>query len=139
MTSERFERGSKKINELMEGADQGVLKGLGKVAPDLGNYVLEFIFGDLYSRSGLDLKTKQMLTVTILATLGNAKPQLAYHMNCALNIGITRQEIIDIMTHISGYAGFPAALNGVNTAKEVFAERDQKGLDNKLDFGHFII
>jgi 4-carboxymuconolactone decarboxylase len=131
MTSERFERGSKKINELMEGGDQGVLKGLGKVAPDLGNYVLEFIFGDLYSRSGLDLKTKQMLTVTILATLGNAKPQLAYHMNCALNIGITRQEIIDIMTHISGYAGFPAALNGVNTAKEVFAERDQKGLDNK--------
>lgn len=131
MTSERFERGSKKINELMDGGDQGILKGLGKIAPDLGNYVLEFIFGDLYSRSGLDLKTKQMLTVTILATLGNAKPQLAYHMNCALNIGITRQEIIDIMTHISGYAGFPAALNGVNTAKEVFAERDQKDVDNK--------
>lgn len=131
MKSERFERGSKKINELMEGADQGVLKGLGKVAPDLGNYVLEFIFGDLYSRPGLDLKTKQILTITILATLGNAKPQLAYHMNCALNIGITRQEIIDIMTHISGYAGFPAALNGATTAKEVFAERDQKELDAK--------
>lgn len=126
----RFDRGSKKINELMPGGDQGVLKGLGTVAPDLGNYVLEFIFGDLYSRAGLDLKTKQMLTVTILATLGNAKPQLGYHINCALNIGITRQEIIDIMTHISGYAGFPAALNGTTTAKEVFAERDTKGLDN---------
>ncbi|HLB42518.1 MAG TPA: carboxymuconolactone decarboxylase family protein [Gammaproteobacteria bacterium] len=131
MKSERFERGSKKINQLMEDADQGVLKGLGKIAPDLGNYVLEFIFGDLYSRPGLDLKTKQMLTVTILATLGNAKPQLAYHINCALNIGITRQEIIDIMTHIAGYAGFPAALNGANTAKEVFADRDQKELDVK--------
>ncbi len=131
MTSERFERGSQKINTLMEGADQGVLKGLGKVAPDLAQYVLEFVFGDLYSRKGLDLKTKQMLTITILATLGNAKPQLAYHINCALNIGITRQEVIDIMTHISGYAGFPAALNGVNTAKEVFAERDQKGLCEK--------
>lgn len=131
MKSERFERGSKKINELMEDADQDVLKGLVKTAPDLGNYVLEFVFGDLYSRSGLDLKTKQMLTVTILATLGNAKPQLAYHINCALNIGISRQEIIDIMTHISGYAGFPAALNGVTAAKEVFAERDQKGLDKK--------
>lgn len=131
MKSERFERGSKKINELMENADQGVLKGLGKVAPDLADYVIEFVFGDLYSRSGLDLKTKQILTVTILATLGNAKPQLAYHIKCALNIGITRQEIIDIMTHLAGYAGFPAALNGVATAKEVFSEIDQKELNNQ--------
>lgn len=130
MNSERFERGSKIINELKEGGDQGIIKGLGKVAPDLSNYVLEFIFGDLYHRSGLDLKTKQILTVTILATLGNAKPQLAYHINCALNIGITRQEIIDIMTHLSGYAGFPAALNGTSVAKEVFAERDLNNLDN---------
>lgn len=124
--NERLDRGKKKINELMENADQGVLKGLGKTAPDLANYVLEFIFGDLYSRPGLDLKTKQMLTITILATLGNAKPQLAYHINCALNIGISQQEIVDIMTHIAGYAGFPTALNGVNTAKEVFAERDKE-------------
>lgn len=124
--SERLQRGSEKINELMAGADQNVLKGLGKTAPDLANYVLEFVFGDLYSRSGLDLKTKQMLTITILATLGNAKPQLAFHIKCGLNVGITRQEIIDIMTHVAGYAGFPAALNGVNTAKEVFAELDQK-------------
>lgn len=55
---------------------------------------------------------------------------MAYHINCALNIGITRQEIIDIMTHLSGYAGFPAALNGTSTAKEVFAERDLNKLDN---------
>ncbi|MBA2652575.1 MAG: carboxymuconolactone decarboxylase family protein [Tatlockia sp.] len=130
MDSERLERGKKLINTLVEGGEQGISKGLGKIAPDLGNYVLEFVFGDLYHRSGLDLKTKQMLTLTILATLGNAKPQLAYHINGALNIGITRQEIIDIMTHIAGYAGFPAALNGTATAKEVFAERDVKGLDN---------
>lgn len=129
MDSERFKIGSKKINELMEGADQRVIDGFGKVAPDLANYILEFIFGDLYSRPGLDLKIKQMLTITILATLGNAKPQLAYHINCGLNIGISRQEIIDILTHVAGYAGFPAALNGVTTAKEVFAEHDQKDLN----------
>ena len=129
MNNERFGRGSSKINELLLGGDQAVLKGLGKTAPDLASYVLEFIFGDLYSRPGFDLKTKQILTITALATLGNAKPQLAYHINCGLNIGITRQEIIDIMTHISGYAGFPAALNGVATAKEVFADRDEKGSD----------
>ena len=130
MNSTKLERGKQRINELVEGGDQAVLKGLGKVAPDLANYVLEFIFGELYSRDGFDMKTKQILTVTTLATLGNAKPQLAYHINGALNLGITREDIINIMTHISGYAGFPAALNGVSTAKEVFAERDQKGLSN---------
>lgn len=124
MKNDRFERGSAKIQELNKKADQGLIDGLGKTAPDLANYVLEFVFGDLYSREGLDTKTKQMLTITILATLGNAKPQLAFHIKGGLNLGITRQEIIDIMTHISGYAGFPAAINGVNTAKEVFAELD---------------
>lgn len=135
MTNDRFERGRAKIQELVEGGDQGVLKGLGKTAPDLANYVLEFIFGDLYSRSGLDLKTKQIITLTCLATLGNAKPQLAYHIKAALNIGFSREEIIDIMTHLAGYAGFPAALNGVNTAKEVFAELDKisSGIENTLE------
>lgn len=131
MTTERLKNGSKKVNELMKNADQSILNGLGKTAPDLAKYVLEFIFGDLYCREGLELKTKQMLTITILATLGNAKPQLAYHINCALNIGITRQEIVDILTHVSGYAGFPAALNGISTAKEVFSERDQKNISDK--------
>jgi 4-carboxymuconolactone decarboxylase len=50
------------------------------------------------------------------------------HINAALNIGVKSSEIIDIMTHISGYAGFPAALNGVATAREVFTERDEKQL-----------
>jgi 4-carboxymuconolactone decarboxylase len=128
MSNERLERGIKKINELVEGGDKGVMKGLGEVAPDLANYVLEFIFGDLYSRKGLDIKIKQMITITSLAVLGNAKPQLAYHINCGLNLGLTREEIIDILIHISGYAGFPVALNGIATAKEVFKERDEKGL-----------
>ncbi len=131
MNSKRFNKGIEKINQLVKGGDQDILKGIGSVAPDFAKYVLEFIFGDLYSRPGLDLKTKQILTIKTLATLGNAKPQLAYHINSGLNIGITRQEIIDIMIHISGYAGFPAANNGINTAKEVFAKRDQEGLDNQ--------
>jgi 4-carboxymuconolactone decarboxylase len=81
MSNERLERGIKKINELVEGGEKGVMKGLGEVAPDLANYVLKFIFGDLYSRKGLDIKIKQIITITSLAVLGNAKPQLAYHIN----------------------------------------------------------
>lgn len=128
MSSERLERGKKKINELKEGHDQELLDILGKTAPDLARYVLEFVYGDLYSRDGLDKKTRQMLTIIILATLGTAKLQLHFHINAGLNLGISRETIIDMFTHLAGYAGFPAALNAVATAKEVFAERDQKGL-----------
>ena len=130
MNNERKLRGSKVINTIMDNGAERLQKGLENIAPDLGKYVLEFVFGDLYSRDGLDLKTKQILTITILATLGNAKPQLNYHLNGALNLGISRKDIIDILIHISGYAGFPAAMNGVATANEVFAERDAKGIEN---------
>jgi len=130
MNDDRKIKGSKVINTIMENGSERLQKGLESIAPDLGKYVLEFIFGDLYSRDGLDLKMKQILTVTILATLGNAKPQLNYHINGALNLGVSRKDIVDILIHISGYAGFPAAMNGVATAKEVFAERDSKGIKN---------
>ena len=126
--NERLEKGIKNINRLVEGGDQRLLNGIGEVSPDLANYVLEFIFGDLYNREGLDLKTKQIITITALAVLGNARPQLEYHIKAGLNIGLSRKEIIDIMTHISGYAGFPAALNGVNAAKEIFSKIDNQGL-----------
>ena len=126
--NERLEKGIKNINRLVEGGDQRLLNGLGELSPDLANYVLEFIFGDLYNREGLDLKTKQIITITALAVLGNARPQLEYHIKAGLNIGLSRKEIIDIMTHISGYAGFPAALNGVNAAKEIFSKIDNQGL-----------
>lgn len=125
--NDRLEKGIQKINELVEGGEKGVLKGLGEAAPELANYVLEFIFGDLYGRDGLDMKTKQIITITSLAVLGFAKPQLAYHIKGALNLGLTRKEVMDVFIHVAGYAGFPAALTAVNTAKEVFAELDEKG------------
>ncbi len=130
MESDRLEIGSQILNNLKKDGADGVLKGLGKVAPELAENVLAFIFGRLYDSKLLDLKTKQIITITVLATLGYAKPQLAYHINIALNIGISREEIISIFTHICGYAGFPSGLNAVATAKEVFAERDKKNNEN---------
>lgn len=120
MESDRMQLGRQTINQLVDGGDERLMKNLGKTAPDLAKYVLEFVFGDVYARPGLDLKTKQMLTVTILAVLGTAKPQLEYHIKAALNIGISKDEIISIMTHLAPYAGFPAALNGIAVANEVF-------------------
>ena len=124
MDTQRYEQGWKKLEEIDGDAGKNVMESLKDIAPDLGRYIIEFPFGDVYSRPGLDLKSREIATVAALAALGNARPQLKVHIHGALNVGCTREEIIEIMIQMAVYAGFPAALNGVFAAKEVFAERD---------------
>ncbi|QYO63347.1 carboxymuconolactone decarboxylase family protein [Leptolyngbya sp. 7M] len=94
----------------------------------LDRYILEFAFGEIYSRPGLDAKTRQLVTITALTTLGNAQPQLKAHIQGALNVGCTRTEVVEVILQLVVYAGFPAALNAMLIAKQVFAERDEEGL-----------
>lgn len=127
MSSERFERGWKKLKEIDGEAGEKVIESLRDIAPDLGTYTIEFPFGDIYSRPGLDLRSREIAVVGALTALGHAAPQLKVHINAALNVGVTRKEVVEIITMMAVYAGFPAALNGMAVAKEVFAERDGKG------------
>lgn len=78
------------------------------------------------SRAGLYLKTRQIATVAALAAMGNAQAQLKYHIKGALNVGVSRQELIEVIQQMALYAGFPAALNGVNAAREVFSQNTNK-------------
>ncbi len=128
MTEDRYERGLKKLNEIDGEAGQRVINSLKDIAPDLGRYVIEFGFGDVYSRPGLDVKSREIATVAALTALGNATPQLKVHIFAALNVGCTRQEVVEIIIQMAVYAGMPAALNGMFAAKEVFQERDKAGL-----------
>jgi len=97
------------------------------IAPDFARYVIEFPFGDIYSRPGLDLKSREIAVVAALTALGNAAPQLKVHIHGALNVGCSRQEVVEIIMQMAVYAGFPAAVNGLFAAKEVFQERDASG------------
>ncbi len=124
MNGERYNRGIEKLKEIDGEGGVRVLELLKDVAPDLGKYVIEFPFGDVYSRPGLDLKSREIATVAALTALGNAAPQLKVHVNGALNVGCTKEEIIEVIIQMAVYAGFPAALNGMFAAKEVFAERN---------------
>lgn len=101
-----------------------MIAALADIAPDFANYVLEFPFGDIYCRPGLDLRSREVATIAALAALGNAQPQLKVHIEAGLNVGLSRQEITEILIQMAVYAGFPAALNGLFAAKEVFAARD---------------
>lgn len=128
MDIDRYERGMKKLKEIDGEAGEKVIESLKDIAPDLARYTIEFPFGDIYSRPGLDLKSREIAVVAALTALGNAYPQLKVHINGALNVGCSREEIVEIIIQMAVYAGFPAALNGINAAKEVFKERDEKGL-----------
>jgi 4-carboxymuconolactone decarboxylase len=124
MESDRYKRGWEKLKEIDGEAGERVIESLKDIAPDLGRYTIEFPFGDVYSRGVLSLKEREIATVAALAALGNAKPQLKVHIHGALNVGCTQEEIVEIMIQMAVYAGFPAALNGIAAAKEVFAERN---------------
>jgi 4-carboxymuconolactone decarboxylase len=129
MNEDRYERGWTKLQEIDGEAGKRVIESLKDIAPDLGRYTIEFPFGDVYSRPGLDLKSREIATVAALTALGNALPKLKVHIHGALNVGCTRKEIIEVIIQMAIYAGFPAALNGMFAAKEVFKERDEKGMN----------
>lgn len=124
---DRYQRGWEKLREIDGEAGERVVESLRDIAPDFARYLIEFPFGDVYSRPGLDLKSREIAVVAALTALGNAAPQLKVHIQGALNVGCTRQEVVEIIMQMAVYAGFPAALNGLFAAKEAFRERDESG------------
>ena len=116
----RLQRGRRKLAEIDGEAGQKVVASLADIAPDFATYVLEFSFGDIYSRPGLPVRDREIATIAALAAMGTATPQLKVHIEAGLNVGLSRQEITEILMQMAVYAGFPAALNGLFAAKEVF-------------------
>lgn len=117
----RLERGQRALADIDGQAGKKVVAALADIAPDFATYLIEFPFGDIYSRSGLDLRAREIATIAALTALGNAAPQLKVHIEAGLNVGLSRDEITEVIMQMAVYAGFPAALNGLFAAKEVFA------------------
>jgi 4-carboxymuconolactone decarboxylase len=117
----RFERGWDALAAIDGEAGERVVASLADIAPDFARYLVEFPFGDIYSRPGLDLRAREIATIAALTAMGNAAPQLKVHIQAGLNVGLHRQEVVEIIMQMAVYAGFPAALNGLFAAKEVFA------------------
>jgi 4-carboxymuconolactone decarboxylase len=120
---ERFRRGWERLLEVDAESGGRVIESLQDVAPDLARYVVEFAFGDMYRRPGLDLKQRQLVTLSALTTLGRAEPQLEVHVNAALNVGLTAEDVVEALIHCVPYVGFPRVLNAMFVAKRVFEER----------------
>src|SRR3546814_20629959 len=101
MTNDRFERGTARLAEIDGRAGEAVIAGLADLAPDLGRYLIEFGFGDVYSRPGLDLKTRELATVAALTVMGTARPQLEVHLAAALTVGATPEAITETIIQFS--------------------------------------
>ncbi len=124
MERSRFDLGLELLSKIDGEAGHNVINGLQDICPDLAKYTIEFPFGDIYARPALDLKSREIATVAALTALGNCAPQLKVHLNAALNVGCSEDEVKEVILQMAVYAGFPAALNGMFALKEVLAERD---------------
>lgn len=120
-TETRLERGKRLLSEIDGNAGETVVENLAAIAPDFATYLLEFPFGDIYARPALDLRSREIATIAALSAMGTAPAQLRVHIKAGLNVGLTRDEIVEILMQMAVYAGFPAALNGLSAAREVFA------------------
>jgi len=126
MATEKYQKGIEKIKELTSSTDENptgfmdIGEGFKDIAPDLSQYVVEFAFGDIYSRPGLDNKQKVLTTITSLVTQG--KPQIGMHIKTGLSVGLTPEEIVGCIIHLIPYVGFPSVLNALKVTQEVFNE-----------------
>lgn len=100
-----------------------IVENLKDIAPDVSKYIMEFAYGDIYSRNGLTNQQRALVTVSSLITQGT-EPQLELHMNTALTSGVTAEELVEVITQLIPYTGFPRVLNALTVAKKVFADRD---------------
>jgi 4-carboxymuconolactone decarboxylase len=123
MQSEQYKRGWETLKQINSQAGERILNLLKDISPDMARMVIEFPYGEIWSRPQLNIPTRELITIAALTTLGYAKDQLKAHIHNALNAGCSKEEIIETIMQMCVYAGFPAALNGLFAAKEVFEEK----------------
>src|SRR5260370_38798058 len=109
----RLERGKRVLSEIDGEAGEKAINSLADIAPDFAKYLLEFPFGDIYSRPDLDTRSREIATIAALTAMGNATPQLKVHIAAALNVALRRAEIVETIMQVAVDPGLPAAPHGV--------------------------
>src|SRR5260370_1425210 len=104
------------------------------VVPDLINYSEKWLFGEVWERPGLKKRDRSLIVVATLIALGRER-QLPGHLNPALDNGVTKQEISEIITHLAFYAGCPAAMTAAQIAKAVFPARPPSAISRPARYG----
>jgi len=117
---ELLQRGLAKLNEVDGTQGEAVMAALADIAPDLARYIIGFAFGEIYHRPALNLRERELITLAALVAQGGCEKQLRVHIHAALNVGLSREEVIEVFMQCIPYLGFPKVLNAVFVAQEVF-------------------
>ena len=121
--SERYLRGIEIAEQLAaDKLGEFTTSRVAELAPDFARMAIEFPLGDLYTRDGLDLRSREIVAISSLATLGNAGPQLRIHIRAATRLGISKTEIIEILMQTAIYSGFPTALNALSSCHDLLTD-----------------
>ncbi|UOQ49744.1 carboxymuconolactone decarboxylase family protein [Gracilibacillus caseinilyticus] len=134
MEKSKYQQGMDKLMEYtLEGNDEvsthlKISEDLADIAPDVGKYIIEFAYGDIYSRDGLENKQRALVTLASLVTQGT-EPQIELHINTGLSAGLTKKEIVESIIQLIPYTGFPRVLNALTIAKKVFAVREEESAE----------
>jgi 4-carboxymuconolactone decarboxylase len=126
-SEDRRTRGQRLLHELTGESGEAVLRAVRDVAPDLADWIVDFSYGDVMARPGLDRRSRQLATIAALTALGNAQPQLKVHIQGALNVGCKPKEIVEVILQMAVFAGFPAAINALSVAREVLPHLQMNG------------
>ena len=120
MNKSRFETGMENLKKIDGDGGNAVIRSLENISPDLGTYIVEFAFGDIYARPGLTLQEREIITLASLLTAGRCEPQLEVHISAALHVGLSKEKIIETFLQCIPYTGFPKVLNAIFTADKLF-------------------
>jgi 4-carboxymuconolactone decarboxylase len=122
-SGDRFERGWETVNQINAEGARKQWEALSAISPDFARWIVESAYCDVLGRPQLPLRDREIATLAALATLGNAPGQLKAHVEGALNVGLSKDEIVEVLMQMAIYAGAPAAINSMQIAGEVFAAR----------------
>jgi 4-carboxymuconolactone decarboxylase len=132
--SAAYQRGMTELHRQLGPMADAYIQRIKRLAPEFAWVNVTFPFGELYTRDVVDLKTRELCTVAALTVQGSSLPQLKIHIDAALRTGATRAEVVEIITQMIAYCGFPSATNALMTAEAVFALHD--AADKKPKPGH---
>ncbi|ALS25279.1 MULTISPECIES: carboxymuconolactone decarboxylase family protein [Paenibacillus] len=123
MADERYEQGLEVLKEMTGGKEFPPLEAIHSFYPGFAEFIVSNGFADIYSRPGLDIKQRELITLSSLITQG-AVDQLDFHIHAALNVGLSPKEIVELVLHCSAYAGFPKAIAALGVVMRIFKERE---------------
>lgn len=124
--TKKFNDGMKEMRKHFGNVADSWIESIREISPEFAKVNVEFPFGELYTRSVLDDKTRELCTIAALTVQGFSLPELKVHTVGALNCGASRDEILEVVTQMLAYCGFPAATNALKAVNEVFVDLDKK-------------